>query len=99
MRGVGGSDDQVSRAAVRRACDARSLPPAYGTAGPSRVRESGLTVVLVTHELDIAQYASRIIVVRDGLITRDTPVYERRDATAEVANMPPPEEQLEEMPA
>jgi putative ABC transport system ATP-binding protein len=62
-------------------------------------RESGLTVVLVTHEPDIAQYATRVIVVRDGLITRDSPVYERRDAAAEVANMPPPEEQLEELPA
>jgi putative ABC transport system ATP-binding protein len=61
-------------------------------------RESGLTVVVVTHEPDIAQYASRVIVVRDGLITRDTPVYDRRDAAAEVAGMPPPEEQLEEMP-
>jgi putative ABC transport system ATP-binding protein len=62
-------------------------------------RESGLTVVLVTHEPDIAQYASRVIVVRDGLITRDSPVYEPRDAAAQVAHMPPPEDQLEEMPA
>jgi putative ABC transport system ATP-binding protein len=61
-------------------------------------RESGLTVVLVTHEPDIAQYATRVIVVRDGLITRDSPVYDRRDAATEVANMPPPEEELEEMP-
>lgn len=34
-------------------------------------RTAGLTILLVTHEPDIAQYASRIIVVRDGLITRD----------------------------
>jgi putative ABC transport system ATP-binding protein len=61
-------------------------------------REVGLTVVLVTHEPDIAQYATRVIVVRDGLITRDTAVYERRDAAAEIANMPPPETELEEMP-
>src|SRR6476661_4933232 len=34
-------------------------------------REQGITIVLVTHEPDIAQYAERIIVVRDGLITSD----------------------------
>jgi putative ABC transport system ATP-binding protein len=59
-------------------------------------REVGLTVVLVTHEPDIAQYASRIVVVRDGLITRDQTVADRRDASAELEAMPPTEEQLEE---
>jgi putative ABC transport system ATP-binding protein len=59
-------------------------------------REVGLTVVLVTHEPDIAQYASRIVVVRDGLITRDQAVTDRRDASAELQAMPPTEEQLEE---
>jgi putative ABC transport system ATP-binding protein len=47
-------------------------------------RESGITIVLVTHEPDIAQYAERVIVVRDGLITTDEPVAERRDAALEV---------------
>jgi putative ABC transport system ATP-binding protein len=32
---------------------------------------SGITVALVTHEHDIAQYASRVIVVKDGRIVRD----------------------------
>jgi putative ABC transport system ATP-binding protein len=32
---------------------------------------SGITVVLVTHEPDIAEYASRVVVVRDGLIQSD----------------------------
>jgi putative ABC transport system ATP-binding protein len=59
-------------------------------------KEVGLTVVLVTHEADIAQYASRIVVVRDGLITRDQAVTDRRDASAELDTMPPTEQQLEE---
>lgn len=36
-------------------------------------RETGLTVVLVTHEPDIARYARRIIHVRDGAIESDAP--------------------------
>jgi putative ABC transport system ATP-binding protein len=33
---------------------------------------AGITVVLVTHEADIAEYASRIVVVKDGLVQSDT---------------------------
>jgi putative ABC transport system ATP-binding protein len=61
-------------------------------------RENNLTIVLVTHEPDIAQYADRAIVVRDGRITRDSRVIEQRDAAAELASLPPAEEQLEEQP-
>ena len=44
--------------------------------------ESGQTVVMVTHEPDIAAHARRIVVLRDGLISTD----ERRDAfTARLA--------------
>jgi putative ABC transport system ATP-binding protein len=32
---------------------------------------AGITVALVTHEADIAEYASRVIVVRDGQIVSD----------------------------
>jgi len=46
----------------------------------------GITVVLVTHETDIAAHASRIIVMRDGRIRSD----ERR--TPRPAAAPPPEE-------
>jgi putative ABC transport system ATP-binding protein len=46
--------------------------------------ERSLTIVLVTHEPDIAQYARRIVLVRDGRITRDRPVEDRRDAAREL---------------
>jgi putative ABC transport system ATP-binding protein len=40
----------------------------------------GITIVLVTHEPDIAGYAKRIVEVRDGRIRRDEPVKSRRSA-------------------
>ena len=40
----------------------------------------GITIVLVTHEPDIAVYATRIVEVRDGRIRRDEPVKNRRSA-------------------
>jgi putative ABC transport system ATP-binding protein len=55
-------------------------------------RETGLTVLLITHERDIAEYAERVITFRDGRVVRDEPVAGRRDAAAEVRALPPPEE-------
>jgi len=43
----------------------------------------------VTHEPDIAQYASRIVHFRDGRIRRDTPVENRRDAGEALKELPP----------
>ncbi len=45
----------------------------------------GITIVLVTHEADIAAYATRIVEVRDGRIRRDEPVKLRRSAAADLA--------------
>ncbi len=58
-------------------------------------RERGITIVLVTHEPDIAAYAQRIIVMRDGRIVRDQPVENRRDAARELAEAPAAEEMEE----
>ncbi|MEP6655576.1 MAG: ABC transporter ATP-binding protein [Myxococcales bacterium] len=40
--------------------------------------ERGVTVVMVTHEPDVAAYAARAVVFRDGLISGDTPNAQRR---------------------
>jgi putative ABC transport system ATP-binding protein len=44
------------------------------------LNDSGITIVLVTHEPEVAQYAKRIVDVRDGRIVRDHPVAQRRRA-------------------
>ncbi len=52
------------------------------------LNDQGLTVVLVTHEPDVAQYAKRIIVFRDGKIRRDEAVLNRPRAADVLRNMP-----------
>jgi putative ABC transport system ATP-binding protein len=47
------------------------------------LNRQGMTVVMVTHELDIARYCRRTIVMRDGRIVRDEPVVDRLDAAQE----------------
>jgi putative ABC transport system ATP-binding protein len=44
------------------------------------LNEEGVTIVLVTHEPEVAVYAKRIVEVRDGRIVRDEPVKNRRMA-------------------
>jgi putative ABC transport system ATP-binding protein len=46
--------------------------------------EHGITIVLVTHEPDIAEYAARIIGFRDGRVRLDRPVQQRRTAADEL---------------
>jgi putative ABC transport system ATP-binding protein len=47
--------------------------------------ERGLTVLLVTHENDIAEFAARIVAFRDGRIRSDRPVARRQEAAAALA--------------
>jgi putative ABC transport system ATP-binding protein len=42
------------------------------------LNDEGVTIVLVTHEPEVAVYAKRIVEVRDGRIVRDEPVKNRR---------------------
>src|SRR5215217_7746466 len=53
--------------------------------------ERGITVLLITHEHDIAEYGTRIIRFRDGRIQIDQKIANRRDAAKEHAALPPPE--------
>jgi putative ABC transport system ATP-binding protein len=52
-----------------------------------RLNRRGITVVLVTHEDDIAQYASRIVVFRDGHLRSDAPVAAPSDAETVLATL------------
>ena len=46
------------------------------------LNRKGITIVLVTHEADIARYARRILLFRDGHLRGDDPVRDRLDAPA-----------------
>jgi putative ABC transport system ATP-binding protein len=48
----------------------------------------GLTVVLVTHEHDIAQFAKRVLTFRDGLVRRDAEVADRQRAAEVLLTLP-----------
>ena len=49
-----------------------------------KLNEQGITIVMVTHELDIAKYAKRNIIMRDGQVLSDEQVLERLDAGEEI---------------
>jgi putative ABC transport system ATP-binding protein len=51
------------------------------------LNDQNITVLLVTHEPDIACYAKRIVEVRDGRILRDEPVANRRSAAEDLRNL------------
>jgi putative ABC transport system ATP-binding protein len=48
---------------------------------------NGLTIVLVTHEPEIAEYGTRIVAFRDGRVRRDQPVLVRRRAAEELSKL------------
>ena len=56
-------------------------------------RERRITLVLVTHEPDIAGYADRVVVFKDGRIRKDYKVTSPRDAAEELKNLPAADEE------
>jgi len=53
-----------------------------------RLNRQGVTIILITHEPDIAAYAHRVLTFRDGRLLRDDPVPSPRDATEALALLP-----------
>jgi putative ABC transport system ATP-binding protein len=53
--------------------------------------ERGITVVLITHEMDIAEHGTRLIRFRDGKIQLDQQITRRRLASDELKARPPPD--------
>ena len=51
------------------------------------LNESGITIILVTHEADIARHAKRVIAVRDGLVESDSPISDRLFASEQLKSI------------
>ena len=52
------------------------------------LNDKGLTIVLVTHEHDISQFAKRVLIFRDGRIRKDEPLLNRPRATEVLRTLP-----------
>jgi putative ABC transport system ATP-binding protein len=52
-----------------------------------KLNGQGITIILVTHEKEFAQYAKRIVEIRDGLITKDYPVVNRLNAVEDLKKL------------
>src|SRR5256714_12472584 len=60
-----------------------------------QLNERGITIIMVTHEQDIAAYARRNVVMRDGLILNDFNVTQRFDAATELEKIAPIDSQVQ----
>jgi putative ABC transport system ATP-binding protein len=56
------------------------------------LHNKGITIILVTHEHDISQYAQRIITFKDGKIRSDNPNSTRKSAIEDLKALPPLED-------
>jgi putative ABC transport system ATP-binding protein len=52
-----------------------------------KLNDQGITIVMVTHELDIARYTKRMVILRDGQIVTDEAVRERYNAGRELERL------------
>jgi putative ABC transport system ATP-binding protein len=53
-----------------------------------QLNDRGITIIMVTHESDIAAYARRNVVMRDGVILKDFEVSQRSNAATELEKIP-----------
>ena len=53
-----------------------------------RLNEQGITILMVTHENDVARYAKRVVMMRDGRIVSDLQVEKRSNAAEGLRNLP-----------
>ena len=61
-------------------------------------QERGITIVLITHEMDIAEHGTRFVRFRDGKIQIDQKITNRRNASEELAALPPVDDIDEQAP-
>ncbi len=52
-----------------------------------KLNEQGITIVMVTHELDVARYTKRMVILRDGKIVTDEAVADRLNAEQELGKL------------
>jgi len=52
-----------------------------------KLNDAGITIIMVTHELDVARYTKRMIILRDGKILTDEKVADRLNAEHELKNL------------
>jgi putative ABC transport system ATP-binding protein len=60
-----------------------------------KLNQRGITIILITHEKDIASFAKRNITFRDGKIVKDEPAISPKSAEEVLANLLPIEEEIE----
>jgi putative ABC transport system ATP-binding protein len=60
-----------------------------------QLNERGITIIMVTHEPDIASYARRNVVMRDGLILKDFDVTQRLNAATELEKIAPVDSEVQ----
>jgi putative ABC transport system ATP-binding protein len=52
-----------------------------------KLNDQGITIVMVTHELDVARYCKRYLILRDGVVVRDEPTQDRSLAETELGKL------------
>jgi putative ABC transport system ATP-binding protein len=50
------------------------------------LNDQGITIIIVTHEPEIALFSKRCVEMRDGLVVRDTQITDRKNAKEELEN-------------